>query len=235
MVPLLLTVTTEQAKSIISQRAEEILRHSETASDNGALEGDSDIPCTPAFQESELGGGDGYRPAPPMKAGTTEGGHDDRGDDEVLLLEEKDEEQLELDDDTAAKQVGDACLADGNSSPKSTDKGLSTNEGKETGPVQPDNVTKSGEKLEDDEAMSLDDESEHSESGGTPLPVETDATEHSVSFHKDLQDVDYPTLWQLTSEETENNEHFYVPALVPVVSPIKVIKVYNPPGFYACI
>ena len=236
VVPPLLTVTTEQADNIINQRAEEILRRSETADNNtGALEpDDNDIPCTPAFQESELGGGGGgggegggskYKPAAPMKPGTTTvGGQEGReDDDEVVLVEERDEKQLEIDDESAVKP-GDACLADGGASPKSTDEVLS-NDGKETGPVKADtdNVTKSGEKVvDDDEAMSLGDESEHSESEDTPLAAETNATEHGISFHEDLQEVDYPTLWQLTAEETQNVEHFYVPALVPVVSPVKV-------------
>ena len=81
--------------------------------------------------------------------------------------------------------------------------------------------------IEDDEAMSFGDESEPSELEDTPLHVhvamETGATaEHGISFHEDLQEVGYPTLWQLTAEESHSVEHFYVPALVPVVSPVKV-------------
>ena len=40
-------------------------------------------------------------------------------------------------------------------------------------------------------------------------------------------DVDYPTLWQLTAEETDDIGNFYVSALVFVVSPLKVIYLYS--------
>lgn len=250
VVPPLLTVTTEKAKDIINQRAEEILSRSGRAANNtGTLEpgnnDDDDIPCTPAFPESELGGrggggGNGYRHKPAalalMKPGTTavdgQEGRDDDGDDddEVVLLEDGDEKRLEINDESAVKLHDVACpAADTDASPKSTDGVLFKDDDKETGPVQADRVTKSEEKVaEDDEAMSLGDESKHSESEDTPLHItmETRATELGVSFHEDLQEVDYPTLWQLTAEETHNVEHFYVPALIPVISPIKVYFYY---------
>jgi hypothetical protein len=246
VVPPLLTVTTEKAKSIINQRAEEILSHPGTAANNaGALEPDDDdnIPCTPAFPDSELGGGGGngykYKAASlnRMKPGTTavmgglEGrdGDDDGGchdDDAVVLLEDGDEKRFEINDESAVNLCDAACPADTDASPKSTD-GVLSNDDKQTGPMQLDSVTKTGEKVaEDDEAtcMSLGDESERSGSEDTPLHVamETASTEHDISFHEDLQEVDYPTLWQLTAEETRDVEHFYVPALVPVISPVKV-------------
>ena len=242
VVPPLLTVTTEKANDIINQRAEEILSRSGTAANNtGALEPDNDddddIPCTPAFPESELGGGggNGYSSKPAssslMKPGTTavdgqDGRVDDDDEEEVLLLEDGDEKRLEINDELAVKLCDAACpAADTDASPKSTDGVSFKDDNKETGPIQADSVAKSGEKVaEDDEAMSLGEGSEHSESEDTPLHVamETGATELGVSFHEDLQEVDYPTLWQLTAEQTHSVEHFYVPALVPVISPIKV-------------
>ena len=167
-----------------------------------------------------------------MKPVTTAvGGQDGRvddDDDDVLLLEggDLDEKRLEIDDESAVKQCDVACPAtDTDASPKSTDGVSFKDDNKETGPIQADSVAKSGEKVaEGDEVMSLGDESERSESENTPLHVamETGATELGVSFHEDLQEVDYPTLWQLTAEETHSVEHFYVPALVPVISPVKV-------------
>ena len=223
--PPLLTVTTQQAQNIIGQRAEEILGHSEAADGDGALEVDDyEISCTPAFQESELGGFKQHVP-PVVNVGTAVDVCSDR--DEVILLEEGEEERLELDNETVAKG-SDTCLAHRDFSPKSTDEVSNHNKG--TGSVHVD--TKPGAKAEDGEAMSLGgDESEHSE---TDTHLATDAAvEHGVSFHEDFQDVDYPTLWQLTSEETENMEHFYVPALVPVVSPIKV-SVHGLTCLYTC-
>ena len=251
LVPPLLTVDAKQAENIINQRAEEILQRSETATNNtntgpGGLEpgaDDDDIPCTPAFQESELGGGRGnsckYMPDGLMKPGATaakggqEGSGDENNDEVVVLLEDNgDEKLLEIDAESAVKpRGGDTSPADDDASTKSTNEVhvLSTGEGKMAEPVQADEVTKSGEKvvIEDDEVMSLGDESEPSELEDTPLHVhvamETGATaEHGISFHEDLQEVDYPTLWQLTAEESHSVEHFYVPALVPVVSPVKV-------------
>ena len=162
-----------------------------------------------------------------MKPGTTavdgQDGRANSDDDEVLLLEDGDEKRLEVADESAVKLCDVACPS--NASPKSTDRVLFTDDNKETGPVQAESITTSGEKVaEGDEAMSLGDESDHSESEDTPLHVamETGATELGVSFHEDLQAVDYPTLWQLTAEQTHSVEHFYVPALVPVISPVKV-------------
>jgi hypothetical protein len=256
VVPPLLTVTTEKAKSIINQRAEEILSRSGTAANNtGALEPDNDddnddIPCTPAFPDSELGGGGGggggengckYKAAALnlMKPGTAagvggqegrDGDDDDDGgcydDDAVVLLEDRDEKRFEINDESAVNLCDAACPADTDASPKSTDGVLSSDE-KQTGPLQLDSVTKTGEKVaEGDEAtcISLGDESERSKSEDTPLHVamETASAEHDISFHEDLQEVDYPTLWQLTAEETRSVEHFYVPALIPVISPVKV-------------
>lgn len=252
LVPPLLTVDTKQAENIINQRAEEILRRSETAANNtntgpGGLEpgaDDDDIPCTPAFQESELGGRRGNSckynmPDGLMKPGATavtdgqEGSGDENNDEVVVLLDDNgDEKLLEIDAESAVKpRGGDTSPADDDASTKSTNEVhvLSTGEGKMAEPVQADGVTKSVEKvvIEDNEVMSLGDESERSELEDTPLHVhvamETGATaEHGVSFHEDLQEVDYPTLWQLTAEESHSVEHFYVPALIPVVSPVKV-------------
>ena len=165
-----------------------------------------------------------------MKPGTTavdgQDGRVNSDDDDVLLLENGDEKQLEIDDESAVKLCDAACpAADTDASLKSTDGVSFKDDNKETGPVRADSVATSGEKVaEGDEAMSLGEESEHSEPEDTPLHVamETGATELGVSFHEDLQEVDYPTLWQLTAEQTHSVEHFYVPALVPVISPVKV-------------
>lgn len=43
---------------------------------------------------------------------------------------------------------------------------------------------------------------------------ETPPRDHTLSFCNDLGQVEYPTLWQLTSEDLDDIKNFYVPALV---------------------
>lgn len=63
--------------------------------------------------------------------------------------------------------------------------------------------------------MKCADNDEHT---GSPIS-QFATTKHAISF---CDDMDYPTLWQLTTEEIEDIENYYVPALVSVVTVEKV-------------
>lgn len=65
--------------------------------------------------------------------------------------------------------------------------------------------------------------SPHHRPAAAAVTAATTCKEHSVSFHADLCDVDYPTLWELTSTDTEDIEDYYVPALASSVYPLKVL------------
>ena len=209
-VPPLLTATAKQVQSIVSQRAEEILRHSEM--DNDALGGDDcEISCTPAFQDSKLGG----LKSTQQIGATDKGQSESSGDDAVLLLDEGDTKLPELEHVVAAKndtlEPGDFSLASSN------DKQFCDYNTTEV--IHVGSVTVTDGILGDDSDLaksSADDKC-------TASPVSQLATtEHATSFCDNFFDVDYPTLWQLTTEEAEDIENFYVPALVSIVSPLKV-------------
>ena len=189
-------MTAIQAQNIVSQRAEEILRRSEAG--NGAEEGDDcEISCTPAFQESTLGGGV-TKPVP-----QTEAIWRDSDCNELLLFEEQIRELPELEHVVAVK---DEVLE---ASSGSNNEELCVGSG--TGAVDVDSVSESGSKLTDDIIRKP-------ASPDTQLAV----AKHTTSFCDDFGDLDYPTLWQLTAEEIEGIENFYVPALISFVAPLKV-------------
>ena len=196
-VPPLLAVTAEQTQNIVTQRAEEMLRHSEVDED------DCEISCTPAFQESELGGSE----LPPQNRATVDG---DGDSDEPVLLEEEDKGPLELEDVHVVPVKGGTNQPDACSPSSSVNK--VHNLDSETDSV----VTTEVQAASGAELLLVSDE-KHSDSC-THLAT----SEHTVSFCDDLREVDYPTLWQLSTEESERIDHFYVPALVSVIFPLKV-------------
>lgn len=207
-VPPLLMVTTQQAQSIIGQRAEQILRCSERTDSDLAVEedGDNEISCTPAFPESELGRRvGGCREAASSRHEMT-GNRQEKSDEKHLQINN----EMEM----AVEDGAYLCVA---SSDSSSDK--VSNKGEEPEFMCVDAVAEPERKGSD---LSPGEELEQSDSENSCPVAKTGTTKHNVSLHEDFQDVDYPTLWQLTSQETENLEHFYVPALVSVVSPVKV-------------
>ena len=219
VVPPLLTVTTQQAQNIVSKRAEEIIQHSETERGCGALEGDDcEIPCTPAFQESELGGINPPPSSPPPLTGATFGERRDSCEDLLFLLEEG-KDLPELVDVVAVK--GGTCQANSDSLDKvHVHGGEFIGDGEAVEAMDCVMVTKTEAGGYERHPLA-DDDMEHSTAG--PSAGSAGATEElAVSFSDDLRDVDYPTLWELTSEEKEDIENYYVPALSSLVSPLKV-------------
>ena len=210
-VPLLLTATAKQVQNIVSQRAEEILRHSEM--DTDALgDDDCEISCTPAFQESELGGLKSTR-----QIGAADNGQNkNSSDDNVLLLDEECTRLPELEHVVAVK---DNALEAGDSSSGSLNDEQSC-DGSTTEAVHVSSIATTDGVLEDgsDQAKPSGDD----KCIASPV-TQLATTKHTTSFCDDFCEVDYPTLWQLTAEEMEDTEKFYVPALVSFVPPLKVI------------
>ena len=208
-VPPLLTATAKQVQSIVSQRAEEILRHSKVDID-AIGDDDCEISCTPAFQESELGGLKSTR-----QSGATDSGLNENSiDDNVLLLDERGTKLPELEHVMAVKD--NVVEAEDFSSARLNDEQSCDNNTTEA--VCVSSITMTDGSLEDVTKSSYDDK----RSTGSPI-TRLATTEHATSFCDEFCDMDYPTLWQLTAEETEDVENFYVPALVSFISPLKVI------------
>lgn len=207
--PPLLTVSAEQTQAIVSKRAEEILRQSEIDAAGTGEGDDCKIPCTPAFQESELGS---CRPpsshAAQTGAGINEQNRSSSDDLALLLGEDKIVELPELEDVVQSVAVdGDnddddtaTCKVDYGSCTKNSDDS-------ESEPMHVDGITVATTIPEpqpagDDEVhLSSVRGKEHSTASPHDRPAAaaavtaaTTCKEHSVSFHADLCDVDYPTL-----------------------------------------
>ena len=200
-VPPLLTVTSSQAQRIISQRADEILGCSETA--NEGFEGeDGEISCTPAFQESELGSSKPLsRPAP---------AHDERKDsDEELFVPEKEERELPNLEDVVP------LTGEGNGG----DWLIKLNEQESTREL--DVIATHVERGSGVDHQVVDNQTIPSTDDLKEAPPTSDQ-DHALSFFDDMGQVEYPTLWELTTEDSEDIEDFYVPALVSIISPVKV-------------
>ena len=204
----MLTVTATQAQNILSRRADEILRCSETAPSGGFEGDDGEIPCTPAFQESELG-----TSKPPTRHVTA--CNDQRDSDEELFLLEEDREEREL------PELEDVVPVKGAGSIE--DQSIKLNEEEPTQETTSDAMhTESNSAIDQkvaDNILYID------TSKKSPPTADGDYT---LSFCDDLGQVEYPTLWQLTCEDVDDIDNFYVPALASVLSPPKVGPLHIP-------
>ncbi len=180
---------------------------------------DDDIPCTPAFGASELGGAG---PAS-LQHSVRSPPHTLDAVDELLLMAGDEPEHVTVDpnETTITAPTEESPGEDQHVEEAEMELGASG-----AGGTAPQTRERG------DEVTTV------LQAGVTPptssgMPSSTMANTAGCWSPLDLtggEDLGYPTLWQMSSlrEEVKETANFYVPALAPVISPVKVCSASSP-------